>query len=321
MALEPRSDSIPPHQESINSVTPRAKSNQEGGQPPINPPLGSDIQPAPEHKKPAKECRPDQTPIGKYILEVLAAGILAAYTVAAFQQLEAIKGQLEVMQGTLEETTRAGQQATDQTWRAIGNLNWLARSMDWSQKQAQQAMETSDRRSREALNASIAASRLDERAWVSTENTFVDQFDSKKLFKGRIQIFNRGKTPARRVQFITAYMLSPTFIDGPSPDQVKATDVFEGQGIIGPQGGQILVADGTSRGRIKSINPTLRQASEIYDQIRGNTFFFYVFGRIKYYDISDRMHVTKYCFFLHDISDSDPPNWQLGSCNAYNEMD
>jgi hypothetical protein len=31
--------------------------------------------------------------------------------------------------------------ATNQTWQAIGNINWLARSMDWSQKSTKQAME------------------------------------------------------------------------------------------------------------------------------------------------------------------------------------
>jgi hypothetical protein len=106
MTLDPDSNSVLPNQEPIDSVTPHAEANQESGQPPVDPPLGPNIQPSPEHTKPSEECRPDQTPIGKYVLEVLAAGILASYTFAAFQQLGAMSGQLTEMRTSNSNTDR-----------------------------------------------------------------------------------------------------------------------------------------------------------------------------------------------------------------------
>jgi len=48
--------------------------------------------------------------------------------------------QLRVMQGQLDEMKRSGEQSTEQMWSAIGNINWMARSMDWSQKSTKQSM-------------------------------------------------------------------------------------------------------------------------------------------------------------------------------------
>ncbi|MGA9671793.1 MAG: hypothetical protein WBQ94_21455, partial [Terracidiphilus sp.] len=49
-------------------------------------------------------------------------------------------GQLVAMQEQLAEMKRGGEQSTEQMWSAIGNINWEARSMDWSQKSTKQAM-------------------------------------------------------------------------------------------------------------------------------------------------------------------------------------
>ncbi len=42
--------------------------------------------------------------------------------------------QLGVMHGTLAEMKRSGEQSTEQVWSAIGNINWMARTMDQSSK-------------------------------------------------------------------------------------------------------------------------------------------------------------------------------------------
>lgn len=104
MPLEPDSNSIPANQVSIDRIAPQSETDQKSSQTPINPPLGPNIPPPPRCKKPSKECRPDQTPVGKHVLEVLAAGILAAYTVAAFWQLDAMRGQLGQMEGGGKQT-------------------------------------------------------------------------------------------------------------------------------------------------------------------------------------------------------------------------
>ena len=47
--------------------------------------------------------------------------------------------QLGVMRGTLSEMKTSGETSTQQMWSAINNLNWMARSVDWSQKTTQKA--------------------------------------------------------------------------------------------------------------------------------------------------------------------------------------
>src|ERR1019366_6300424 len=48
--------------------------------------------------------------------------------------------QVGIMQDTLSEMRRSGQESTNQMWQAVGNINWMARSMDLSQKSTQIAM-------------------------------------------------------------------------------------------------------------------------------------------------------------------------------------
>lgn len=63
--------------------------------------------------------------------------------------------QLKVMQGQLDEMKRSGEQSTQQMWSAIGNINWEARSADWSQKSTQQAMGNEVRQ----MDAQVLASK------------------------------------------------------------------------------------------------------------------------------------------------------------------
>src|ERR1039457_4063835 len=57
-----------------------------------------------------------------------------AYATVAEIQLILINRQIAIRQGTLNEATRSGQQSTWQMWQAVGNINWMARSMDQSSK-------------------------------------------------------------------------------------------------------------------------------------------------------------------------------------------
>jgi hypothetical protein len=62
---------------------------------------------------------------------IIAIATVAYTFVAGFQ--------LIVMRGTLSEMKTSGEQSTQQMWSAISNLNWIARSVDWSQKTTQAA--------------------------------------------------------------------------------------------------------------------------------------------------------------------------------------
>ena len=51
------------------------------------------------------------------------------------------RGQLDTMQKTLNEMRSSGNVTTDQTWRAIDNMNWLAKTMDGSLKESRGMLE------------------------------------------------------------------------------------------------------------------------------------------------------------------------------------
>ncbi len=131
------------------------------------------------------------------------------------------------MQGQLDEMKRSGEQSTEQVWRAIDNINWLARSMDWSQKTTQKGIQAqvermdaartdADKAAQNALQASIDIASEDRRPWVGLKDfvckecsTQPDTTPPTKIPIGRPVIMeilniggisgiieNTGKTPA-----------------------------------------------------------------------------------------------------------------------------
>ena len=206
----------------VDAKSPNCKSETKGPISPPDPPFRSQIPPSPIDKKDTCICRPDQTPPWKVALECLAV-LVGAFAVAIYG------GQLAVMRGTLAEMQRSGEQSTTQMWSAIGNINWMARSMDWSQKVGKKAMESSEQQSQKALQAAIDQFRLDQRAWVGVEDISCHTCEYKRQstarngnpianvsltiqgFKGKV--INTGKTPAEdvHVQFTLHLGTRPVF--------------------------------------------------------------------------------------------------------------
>ncbi|HTS47645.1 MAG TPA: hypothetical protein VMH05_06860 [Bryobacteraceae bacterium] len=107
------------------------------------------------------------------LLEILTAvfdGLLVAIGVGA---LCIYNGQLAVMRGTLEEVKRSGQESTQQVWRAIENINWLAREMNYARDQAVASAAANERNAKTALAASISAA---DRQW----STMRDQLEASE---------------------------------------------------------------------------------------------------------------------------------------------
>jgi hypothetical protein len=67
-------------------------------------------------------------------LEILALVFDGLLVVIGVGALGIYNGQLSVMRGTLTEMQRSGGDSTQQVWRAIDNLNWMARTADQSSK-------------------------------------------------------------------------------------------------------------------------------------------------------------------------------------------
>lgn len=121
--------------------------------------------------------------------------------------------QLIAMDGTLAEMKRSGEQSTQQMWSAIGNINWEARSMDWSQKVNQQSMEASKQQAQDSIRAAIEASRLDQRAWVGMNIVVTGplEFRPDEVFLPvKIQLHNFGRSPAQFVKPFIRLVPEPT---------------------------------------------------------------------------------------------------------------
>lgn len=134
-------------------------------------------------------------------LTVLCTFIIAVatiwYSVTAHNQLAAMQKQLNIASKALDDAEHGNVIATDQIWKAIGNINWLAKEMMNAVNQAKISSATSEQDARKALDASIAAFRTDQRAWLN----LVDFHLAAEPVPGKdltilFSIQNSGKTPA-----------------------------------------------------------------------------------------------------------------------------
>src|ERR1035438_9233296 len=89
------------------------------------------------------------------IATVVIAVANGLYTFFALQQWTTMKR-------TLEEMQRSGGAATDQAWRIIDNMNWLARTMDGSLQQTRRALGESATQNRNLTESARAANRMTE---------------------------------------------------------------------------------------------------------------------------------------------------------------
>jgi hypothetical protein len=160
---------------------PQEQSGYKLGRRPIEVAIVSQV-PIPPNadNEPCQKCQ-EKTPRWKKLLEFIAVGL--AVMVAAIYG-----GQLLVMKRTLDEMKGSGSNATQQANQVISNLNWLAQSMDGTLKQSQRA-----------LDASIQTSRLDQRAWLSSQIA-TPLFEEGKPMLVINEFSNTGKTPALGVQ-------------------------------------------------------------------------------------------------------------------------
>jgi len=143
--------------------------------------------------------------------------------------------QFIIMDGTLKEMKRSGQQSTEQVWRAIDNINWMARSMDLSQKGAQIAMQHSDQTAQQSLDASIAEAHEDRRPWVGIKGVPCDDCkwgDKSAVIHGfYVVLENTGKSPALSTTILMKIVMHK-IIDGiPTYESIKAEPVGYTQAI------------------------------------------------------------------------------------------
>lgn len=173
---------------------------------PENPPAPSPLKPATQQTdvthQSANVTTNQENPTAElrrefHLFEILSLGVQSILAIVGIGALCIYGFQLAVMRGTLTEMKRSGSESTQQVWRAIDNINWLARSMDLSQKVSQQAVESSQRQSKAALDASINNARLDQRPWVVLNRFELSAEPEENVpFTGTFWIINSGRTPA-----------------------------------------------------------------------------------------------------------------------------
>ncbi len=211
------------------------------------------------------------------------------------------------MRETLDEMKASGNTSTNQFWQAIGNMNWLAKTMDGTLKLSSNAMEESKIQNTATLKANIIASRLDQRAWVGVPEfvtTGGSQSSDGKIFSFSellIVIRNSGKTPALNLTAATLVLSKDSLekigdydaeiakisakISGHSQvDKGFRGDLFPAQQVLSPGA---------------AINQIASQGGQwtIRDDVNNRFFIPYVFGKITYNDIfSRKKHTTEFCF-------------------------
>jgi hypothetical protein len=219
------------------------------------------------------------------LTSVLVAFGTLFYAVAAVVQIWILK--------------QSGEQAAEQASRIIGNLNWLARSMNSALKESRRAEEAIRRQSQAALDASIEISRDDQRAWVGVEG-FTGSIAVGKPLDFTVAFRNSGKTPALG---LIVRVRSEVRLKGDKAP-FAYPNVPRSRGVLQPNGiDSISSIDGH----------VLDQFT--YSRIRSGEVIAYVHGLVSYNDIFFRAHWLKFCFFLT----SNATSYQV--CENYNDVD
>jgi hypothetical protein len=236
-------------------------------------------------------------------------------------------GQLGVMRDTLRVMKSSSDTNTEQVWRAISNLNWLARTMDGNLKEAQRSETESRKQARAALNASIEASRNDQRAWVGLKDPQVTLIPDKESII-KIQFSNTGKTPAISVHMVVEIkrtedkgVICTQVFDPSIPADTKRwnctgsqtgitiTPTFAYSENMAKGNGVIMPGDIT--GNLGQHAPVLLTTQQ-YAQILTGKQRFYIAGTVWYKDVFQNSRSTDFCMVF------DPRHMAMAACDTHN---
>jgi hypothetical protein len=214
-----------------------------------------------------------------------------------------IDKQIGVMQDTLSEMKRSGQESTAQMWSAIENINWIARSMDLSQKDTQRGIELSQKTSRQTLAATVANFRREQRPWVAVES-IVGEPVRGEPYVVRVFVVNTGKSPAESLR--VWQHLEPHH-DIPNVAALCRSSLASGiqrsNGLVNPGAGITLTLHATGGKALPG---------ELEDTI-GAGKVIYVYGCISYQDTFHAFHWLNFCSFW----DNDRKEYSV--CEKYND--
>jgi hypothetical protein len=209
-----------------------------------------------------------------------------------------------------EKFSGSADKISEETTRAVGELKRAANG-------SETAMRENSRNAQSALNTSIEASRLDQRAWFGIYDFEILQFDPNdqtKPLRFQIVFMNTGKTPARQINAQGLFQMYAAKFEGPSEADWNA---FLGYFTAAKE--RYSAAPNAKRKMIVDVSATPLTNNFIinnYTAIKNRTGFLYYFGQATYADIDNRPHTTKFCLFLADLDTK-----QLAYCGKGNDMD
>jgi hypothetical protein len=238
------------------------------------------------------------------------------YAVTAQRQLKAMEDQLALTRQALLDAQHSSTLATDQTWQAIGNVNWMARTLEGSLHQTREAMETSEKQNKVALGARENALMRELRPYVSVSDMqVVGSVENGKKFSGVATVINSGRTPAIGVQVCGDVYLSGTPIpdDYPCPSPLSPKNrVPESEPSVA------VIGAGGIGGRISSPGTTMDlQPGGLLSLLATHQLKLYFYGFVSYRDTinSKTIHHTTFCGMYGVESKS----WTV--CEKHNNMD
>jgi len=151
---------------------------------------------------------------------------------------------------------------------------------------SQKALDASNIQSKAVLDASIAASRNDQRAWVAQIGMGCDAPEVGKVMKGFVTWNNSGKTFAKQVKPLVHFAFVPT----PVPDDTTLMK-YAGFAIL-PVGSIGVLAP---NGQYKTPLETKAPIDETDKERISGTWYTYIWGEMTYEDIFGRAHNTIFC--------------------------
>ena len=162
-----------------------------------------------------------------------------------------------------------------------------------------------------ALNASIDASRLDQRAWVGIGQltALPEPFHAGDNATITVSFKNTGKTPARNAVVVVIKDPVPT---GRSPVFSYRGEKAARFGLQPPNLDSFVrmsVAKSRSTGEDRPLTP------ELLESLVSRRVILYLHGQIVYEDIFDRWHWVTFCYFLRNPEGA----ISFGACAEHND--
>jgi hypothetical protein len=291
------SESQPPASHTITTPAQQDTSGSERTVPSSIPPVPPHVPPPPPQQRYTHACKPDQTPWWKVILEVAALIAVIAYTIAAWQQLGVMGGQLSEMQKSTKAAHEAAYIACVSAQIARGTLLEIQSG----------GLDTHSAAVGTILQA-VAVTRGEAAQLVVVYESLKAGTDVDITFP--FQIKNVGKTVAKNVKAV----YEPSVLDVGKEPNFRYSAKSYNHGEIGAQNpgdesGTIpnYVWDGDNRVKYSVSNMKNFGDAKAYLSI---------YGKITYSDIFGVKHWTTFCNHRFGVVAS-----VYGKCAAYNQTD